>query len=119
MSRVLDDNAMKNLEQLRKGHEDAVSLARSLRPDDYERTSYCPDWTVAQVFSHLGSGAEIGLKILNAGIDEKPGPDPTPIWDRWNALSPAAMVSEFIDTNGRYLDALEQVAAGDVSALRL
>jgi hypothetical protein len=46
------------------------------------------EWTIAQVFSHLGSGAEIGLAILKAGIMQEPGSDPVPIWDRWNALQP-------------------------------
>src|SRR6478736_3258921 len=77
------DNAEKDcLEQLHKGHDDAVSLAGSLSPEAYERISYCPGWTVAQVFSHLGSGAEIGLAILEAGNKQEPSPDPTPIWDR-------------------------------------
>ncbi len=114
------DNAEKDcLEQLHKGHDDAVSLARSLCPEAYERISYCPGWTVAQVFSHLGSGAEIGLAILEAGNKQEPSPDPTPIWDRWNALQPAAMVSEFIEANSRYLDELDRVAASDVRGLLL
>ena len=107
------------LEQLHKGHDDAVSLARSLTADACERVSYCPDWTVAEVFSHLGSGAEIGLAILDSALRQQPGPDPAPIWERWNALPPPAMVSEFIETNSRYLDALDRVAAIDDSALRL
>jgi uncharacterized protein (TIGR03083 family) len=107
------------LEQLHNGHDATVSLARSLGPDAYGRVSYCPDWTVAQVFSHLGSGAEIGLAILDAGLNQRPGPDPIPIWDRWNARQPAEMVSDFIDTNSRYLEALDRVAATDSSTLRL
>jgi uncharacterized protein (TIGR03083 family) len=116
---VLNNVERECLEQLRTGHEDAVSLARSLSADGYERISYCPEWTVAQVFSHLGSGAEIGLAILKAGIKQEPGPDPVFIWDRWNALQPSAMVSEFIDTNSRYLDALNTVAATEHDALLL
>jgi hypothetical protein len=64
---VLKTAEMNCLEQLHRGHDDAVSLARGLSPDDYKRVSYCPDWTVAQVFSHLGSGAEIGLGSWTRG----------------------------------------------------
>jgi uncharacterized protein (TIGR03083 family) len=106
------------LEQLHRGHDAAVSLARSLGPDAYQRISYCPDWTVAQVFAHLGSGAEVGMAILDAGLNQRPGPDPMPIWDRWNARPPGEMVNDFIDTNGRYLEALDRVAATDSSASR-
>src|SRR4051794_15074604 len=47
-------------------------------------------WTVAQVLSHLGSGAEITLETLRAaqaGTDRAADANEA-VWARWNAMSP-------------------------------
>lgn len=51
-----------------------------------------PGWPVAQVLSHLGSGAEIGTALLHRALDgaaETLDRDTmTGIWERWNAMTP-------------------------------
>ena len=69
--------------------------------------SYDDDWSVAQVASHLGSGAEIYYKILEAGLDGSSAPGMEvngPIWDRWNSLTPIEQVTQAIEYDARYVD---------------
>ena len=65
--------------------------------------SYCQDWTVAQVLSHLGSGAVIAVARLAGGEV-----DPQPVWDEWNAKAPEAMVADGLAADAAFLDHLDQ-----------
>ncbi|GAA0578983.1 maleylpyruvate isomerase family mycothiol-dependent enzyme [Paractinoplanes ferrugineus] len=68
------------------------------------------DWTVAQVYSHLGSGAEIMLAGLRAGTGEAAAPEPgfnESVWDRWNALSPQDQASGAIESDAALVAAFE------------
>ncbi|MET0423234.1 MAG: maleylpyruvate isomerase family mycothiol-dependent enzyme, partial [Actinoplanes sp.] len=70
------------------------------------------EWTVADVLSHLGSGAEIGLAGFRAALGEAeaPGPDFNPsVWDRWNALSPQAQADAWEPSDAAFVAALEAV----------
>ena len=73
--------------------------------------SYCTDWSIAQVLSHLGSGAEIFGLNVEAGLHgrEAPGPDQfQAIWDVWNAKSPQDQVRDGVAEDG---ELVEQLAA--------
>jgi uncharacterized protein (TIGR03083 family) len=90
-----------------------------LRDDEVERPSY-HSWSIAQVLSHLGSGAEIFRLRLAAG---QPGAgsdplDPQPIWDRWNAMSPQDQVRDGLAADADFLDELAAVAAADDGSWR-
>jgi uncharacterized protein (TIGR03083 family) len=93
---------------LRESHHQLTALAGRLRPADLSHPSYARQWTVAQVYSHLGSGAEIGLAAvrtaLNGGVAP---PHPQPLWERWNAKTPGAMASDYADADDRYLTTVE------------
>ena len=76
---------------LRSMHDRLDSLISPLSPAQLAGPSYCDDWTIAQVLSHLGSGAEIFGMFLDAGLagSAPPGMESfQPIWDAWNARSP-------------------------------
>ena len=64
---------------LRRSHERLASLVRSLGPDQARGPSYCTDWTIAQVLSHLGSGAEIGLMMFPAALGQADPLTATPL----------------------------------------
>ena len=69
-------------------------MVEPLTPGRLTEQSYCTDWSVAQVLSHLGSGAEIGLMMLPGALGEA---EPVsrdafgPVWDRWDARSQAVI----------------------------
>lgn len=76
------------------------------------RPSYCADWSIAQVLSHLGSGAEIFKAMLDAVVAGEPTPGREampPIWDRWNGLSPEEQAEEFLSTDGQLVETLENL----------
>ena len=54
MSRVRDLHAA-----LRSSHLGLADAVVPMTADQLMERSYCQDWTIAQLLSHLGSGAEI------------------------------------------------------------
>ena len=90
-------------------HERLSHLVGELGPAEVAGPSYCTDWSIAQVLSHLGSGAQIFGLFLRAGLGGGPGPGMAefePIWERWNALSPAVQSAEALVTDRIFLDQL-------------
>jgi hypothetical protein len=84
-------------------HGELADLAEELGVSDVLARSYCDEWSIAQVFSHLGSGAEIGRDELVAALAGEGMPDCESIWARWDALEPADMVRGFAPSDARYL----------------
>lgn len=76
--------------------------------------SYAQGWSIGQVLSHLGSAAEIGAGLLRRGVDGDvflPTPrDTVPVWDRWNAMTPAEQHMRWIDADATHRDALRAAA---------
>lgn len=84
---------------LRSTHDELATVVRELSDEQLESISGASEWTVAQVLSHLGSGAEISLATLRAAIADEPGPGSDfnhQVWDRWNALSPREQADGFL-----------------------
>jgi len=107
---------------LRNSHERLASLVAPLSPDQLRVQSYDTDWNVAQVLSHLGSGAEISLLRLPAalGESEPPGPESfQPVWDAWNAKSPDDQAVDSLISNESYIRALEQLSDDDLARISL
>ncbi len=97
-------------------HERLAGTVRSLTPDQLESPSYASEWSIAQVLSHLGSGAHIFSLFLTAGLHGSPVPgfaDFEPIWEGWNARSPADQAADSLAADRLFLD---QVVALDEPA---
>ena len=98
---------------LRASHDRLHSLAGSLTPEQLRQRAYPTEWTIAQVLSHLGSGAEIGLLSLDAGLTGAEAPSRDlfpPIWDRWNVKSPDEQATDALKTDTRQLETFESNA---------
>ncbi|MCU1600060.1 MAG: hypothetical protein JWO22_769 [Frankiales bacterium] len=110
------------LARLRAEHETLAALVPTLSDEQLAATSNATEWSVAQVLSHLGSGAEIaheGLASALAG-DEGPGQEfNESVWDRWNALGDREKADQFVTTSVAFLDALEQVPDRDTATVKL
>jgi len=107
---------------LRKSHERLASLVSPLGPEQLRGDSYCTGWTVAQVLSHLGSGAEIASLMLRAALGETdpPGRDAVqPVWDVWNAKSPEEQAADCLPADDEHIQALEQLSGHDLARIRL
>lgn len=99
------------LRTVRASHDRLGRRVEGLDAKDLERTSYCSDWTVAQVLSHLGSQAELFELLLDAGRSGGDPPDQATmagIWARWDALSPAAQAEQSVAANERLVTRLQR-----------
>lgn len=100
------------LASARRSQDRLAAQAARLNAADLAVPSYCRDWTVAQVFSHLGSQAEIMSGIVDAGLagTEPPERDSFgPIWATWNARSPEEQAADCVEANERLLQRFEDL----------
>jgi uncharacterized protein (TIGR03083 family) len=107
---------------LRGSHERLAGLVRPLAPEQIRARSFCTDWSIAQVLSHVGSGAEIGLLMLPGalGEGEPAGPaDFQPIWDVWNAKSPDEQAADALAADERHVATLEQLTDEQLGKISL
>ena len=107
---------------LRATHDDLAAVVPGLTDEQLAGPSGAAEWTVAQVLSHLGSGAEIGLATLQTALAAGPaaGPDfNQSVWDRWNAMSPREQADGFLDHDGRLVAAFEALSAEQRTAVQV
>jgi uncharacterized protein (TIGR03083 family) len=107
---------------LRESHTRLASLIEPLGSEELTAMSYCAEWTIADVLSHLGSGAEISQLRLDAAIrgDEAPGRDSAqPVWDTWNAKSPESKAADGIAADGAFVDRLAGLDEATRSSIQL
>ena len=107
---------------VRRSHDRLVALSGSLTGAQLAGRSYATEWSVAQVLSHLGSQAELFLRLLDAGLrgGEAPGRETMlPIWRRWDALSPQAQASECAAANEGLVRRLEGLDAAQLRSFRV
>jgi uncharacterized protein (TIGR03083 family) len=90
---------------LRRSHDELVTIVEGLDPDGLARQSGATEWTVAQVLSHLGSAAEIGVNMLAVGKNDMAAAPA--IWDRWNAMAPDDQAAGFVIADRRLVETLE------------
>ena len=102
--------ADRTITALRSTHDDLAALVPTLSDDQLSGPSGASDWTVAQVLSHLGSGAEIAHAGYRAALDGTPAPEQDfnqGVWDRWNARSPQDQAAQFLEHDAALLGTLE------------
>ncbi|MGV9770707.1 maleylpyruvate isomerase family mycothiol-dependent enzyme [Streptosporangium sp. NPDC003464] len=107
--------ADRTIAALRTNNDDLAALVRGLDPAGLARPSGASEWTVAQVLSHLGSGAEISLAVLRAALagHDAPGQDfNESVWSRWNAKAPREQAADFLAANAELVAAYEGLDAG-------
>lgn len=91
--------ADRTIAALRSTHDEMAALVPGLSDDQLTHRSGAAEWTVAQVLSHLGSGAEITRASLRAAVGDASASDEDfnqGVWDRWNALGPVEQAAGFV-----------------------
>jgi uncharacterized protein (TIGR03083 family) len=107
---------------LRHSHDRLRALVGPLDLAQLEQRSYASEWSIAQVLSHLGSGAEIFGLFLQAGLagQEPPGRDTfVPIWNAWNAKDPQAQAADALRSDEATLEQFESPGPEQKMGLRL
>lgn len=106
--------ADRTIAALRTIHDDLAGLVPGLTDEQLAATSGATDWPVAQVLSHIGSGAEITLAGLEATLSGGPVPAPEfnqQVWDRWNAMTPRDQATSFLTHDARLVAAHEALTS--------
>lgn len=107
---------------LRNSHDQLAGLVEPLGPDQLRAQSYDDDWTIAQVLSHLGSGAEIATLNLSAALGGAGQMDQAafpPIWEAWNNRTPEAQAADALTWDEQHISRLEQLTDEELAGIRL
>ena len=107
---------------LRHSHDRLQALVEPLGQDQLQQRSYASEWSIAQVLSHLGSGAQIFSLFLDAGLagQDPPGREAFgPIWSTWNAKDPQAQASDALRADQATLERFESLDADEQARLHL
>src|SRR5438128_359363 len=116
----MTDLADRTIAALRSEHDVLVNLVSSLTDDQLTAASGADDWTVSQVISHLGSGAEIGRPPIAIAAGEPVQPeDNQAIWARWDAAAPRDQAGWFVESNTRWIDTVEALTPEQRSSLKV
>ena len=110
-----------NLHALHDSVERLASIADSLTPEQVSGSAYPTEWSIADTYSHLGSGAV----IMARGYDDILADTETPadfnqsVWDEWNAKAPADQVREAIVADAALLARLEGTSDADRAGFQM
>jgi uncharacterized protein (TIGR03083 family) len=87
------------------------ALAEGLAAGQLTAPSYCSEWTIAQVLSHIGSGAVIMRIRVDDVVAGRTAPDDVApsVWDEWNAKAPAVQAADAMVADRALIDRLGDV----------
>jgi len=117
---VVTELVDETIAELRAIHDRLARQVTGLSADQLTAQSGAEDWTVADVLSHLGSGAEIFRYpvVAGAGAPED-APANQQVWDRWNALPPAEQAEGFLEHNDRLVATYEALDPEQRESIRI
>ena len=108
----MSDLVDRSIAELRANHDRLRAHVEGLSADDLWAQSGAEKWTVADVLSHLGSGAEIARYTLLTALGvEGDRPKNQDVWDRWNELSPDEQAAGFVESDARLVELYESLTA--------
>jgi uncharacterized protein (TIGR03083 family) len=115
----VDNDPRTLIAALRHSHDRLASLAEAISEDFLTHISYAEAWTVAQVFSHLGSGAEITLLMLEAAlggppVDQEAAPA---IWYTWDAKTPQQQAADSLAADDEHIKRLEGLTGAELARI--
>jgi len=105
----------KHLDALRSSVDRLRAIATPIADADLTQPAYPTEWSIADVLSHLGSGAVITQGRLDDVLAGRATPDDFApgVWSEWNAKSPAAQRHDALEADAALLAALEAVPVED------
>jgi len=97
------------LDTLRASVNRLRDLVAPLDDDQVQQSAYPTEWTIADVMSHIGSGAVIMQRRLDDGIRHEAIADefPPSVWNTWNAKSPRAKVDDGLVADRAFVDRID------------
>jgi uncharacterized protein (TIGR03083 family) len=119
---VANSDATSWVRAVRASHDKLAGIVAGLDGDGLRAQSYDTEWSVADVLSHLGSGAEIFSLTLTAGLTGGEGPtldQCRPIWDTWNARSPEDQAGQSVAVNEAVVARVEALTPEERAAFHV
>ena len=110
------------IDALRHSHDRLRANVEPLDAEQVQQPSYASEWSIAQVLSHLGSGAQIFSLFLDAGLSgaELPGQEAfPPIWEAWNTRTPHAQAADGLIADRELVERFESLDADQRDRVRL
>jgi uncharacterized protein (TIGR03083 family) len=104
---TLSDTVRSQLEVLNGSAERLATLVGPLTPDELRQGAYPSEWTIADVLSHIGSGAVITRGHFDDGLDMQA------VWDEWNAKTPEAQAADVLLADRALLGRLAELTPED------
>jgi uncharacterized protein (TIGR03083 family) len=106
---------------LRSSVDRLTDLVTGLDDEALVQQAYPSAWTVADVLSHLGSGAEIWIRrIDDAQAGRETSDDLAPsVWARWDARTPRQQADDGLATGRAFLERLLAVPEEERGAFSL
>ena len=105
--------------QLRESHQRLERLVDTIGREGLQGPSACSQWSVGQVVAHLGSGAEIALAALRAGVagSTEPVADETmqQLWADYDALDDDAAATRSMAANAVLVEAFEALTPAQLA----
>lgn len=100
------------LEVLRTSVARLRGTVEGLDPGQLAAPAYPAEWTIADVLSHLGSGAVILQRRFDDAVAgrETPSDFAQPVWDEWNAKSTQAKAADSLAADKAFLGRLGSLA---------
>jgi uncharacterized protein (TIGR03083 family) len=100
-----------HVDALRSSVQRLHGLTSPMSEAELTASAYPKEWTVAQVLSHLGSGAVITQRRLDDALAGKDTPDDFApgVWDTWNAKGPVAQRDDALAADAALLARIEAV----------
>jgi len=105
MSELVD----RTIAELRANHDRLAGEVAGLTEEQLTAASGASEWKIADVLSHLGSGAEIGWYPVKAAAtgETVDAPENQEVWDRWNAMAPPDQASSFVQYDEQSVSTFE------------
>lgn len=106
-----DPNAQQWIGAVRASHERLDTVVRRLDAETLVQPSYCDDWSIAQVLSHLGSGAEIMMSMIDAALGGPPGTNEQrqEVWAQWDGKEPQQQAADYQVADERLVNRWESL----------
>jgi uncharacterized protein (TIGR03083 family) len=86
-----------------------------------ERSAYPSEWTIADVLSHVGSGATIMLRRVDDSLAGRDTPDDfaPEVWDTWNAKRPRAQVDDGLQADAALVERITRLSDAERASFRM
>ena len=96
------------------------SVVEPLSDAQLDEPAYPAEWTIADVLSHIGSGAVIMQRRLDDIVEGKATPDDFApgVWDTWNAKSARAKADDALVADRDLLERIESLSDEARSSFR-